>query len=181
MSPWIRPSGLRVAIPAVVLAFAAGCSDTEPATSVAPQPSQTANREEPVMQLAPCGTSTSASASAEIGPDGGVVSAGPATVFIPPYAVRTPTRFTVQPLAGRALRVRITAKGHERYGFAQPIAVMIGYAHCQRQEFLQGNVSVWQVDDDTNAPLERMPTVHDRRNATLGFLTAHLSTYAVAH
>jgi hypothetical protein len=42
-------------------------------------------------------------------------------------------------------------------------------------------VSVWHVDDATNAPLERMQTVHDRHNAMLGFLTTHLSTYAVAH
>jgi hypothetical protein len=181
MSPWIRASGLLNATPAIVLAFVAGCSDTEPVTSVAPPVSLSANRGEPAVQLAACGTSASTSASAEIGPDGGVLSAGPATVFIPPYAVRTPTRFTVQPLAGRSLRVRITAKGRARFGFAQPIAVMIGYAHCQRQEFLHGNLSVWQVDDDTNVLLERMPTVHDRRNATLGFLTAHLSTYAVAH
>lgn len=181
MSPWIRPSGLLVALPAVVFSFAAACSDTEPSTSVAPEPSLSVLREATSMRLAACGTSASPTASAVIGPDGGVLSAGPATVFIPAHAVRTPTRFTVQPLAGRALRVRITAKGRERFKFAQPVAVMIGYAHCERQEFLQGDVSVWHVDDDTNALLERMPTVHDRRHATLGFLTGHLSTYAVAH
>jgi hypothetical protein len=116
-----------------------------------------------------------------IGADGGVLSAGPAVVFVPPRAVRTPTRLSVQPLAGRTLRVRITARGYERFGFARPIAVMIGYAHCSRQEFLHGNVTVWHVDDDSDALLERMPTVHDAENATVGFLTAHLSTYAVAH
>jgi hypothetical protein len=77
--------------------------------------------------------------------------------------------------------VRITARGSRHFGFARPVAVMIGYAHCPRQEFLAGNVAVWHVDDATDAPLERMPTVNDRQNATIGFLTAHLSTYAVAN
>jgi hypothetical protein len=46
---------------------------------------------------------------------------------------------------------------------------------------LGGNVTVWHVDDVTDAPLERMPTVNDRHHATVGFLTTHLSTYAVAN
>ena len=177
-----RPSGLTTAIPALLLALGAGCGDMEPTRSLAPQPSLSARAAaKPDAWLASCGTAPSAPASTTIGPGGGVLSAGPAVVFIPPEAVRAPTRFTIQPLAGSTLRVRITARGRERFGFARPIAVMIGYAHCSRQEFLRGNVAVWHVDDASNAPLERMPTVHDRHNATLGFLTTHLSTYAVAH
>ncbi len=180
MHSWNRPSGLLVALPAL-LAFAAACGDIEPASSLTPSPALSARRApEAGAELAACETSVSASASATIGSDGGVFSAGPAVVLIPPGAVRTPTRFTLQPLAGSTLRVRITARGRERFGFARPIAVMIGYAHCSRQEF-HGNIAVWHVDDATNAPLEPMPTVHDRQNATLGFLTTHLSTYAVAH
>ena len=177
-----RPLGLTVAIPALLLALGAACGDTEPTGSLAPQPSLSAHSTaRPDAWLASCETDVSATASATIGPEGGVLSAGTAVVFIPPEAVHSPTRFTIQPLAGRALRVRITARDRERFGFARPVAVMIGYAHCSRQEFLRGNVSVWHVDDATDAPLERMPTVHDRQNATVGFLTTHLSTYAVAH
>jgi hypothetical protein len=181
MSSLNRPSGLTVAIPALLLALGAGCGDTEPTSSLAPQPSLSARVADRDVSLASCGSNVSASASTTIGPEGGVLSAGSAVVFIPPEAVRTPTRFTIQPLAGRTLRVRITARDRDRFGFARPIAVMIGYAHCSRQEFLRGTLSVWHVDDATDAPLERMPTVHDRQNATLGFLTTHLSTYAVAH
>ncbi len=181
MSSLNRPSGLTVAIPALLLALGAGCGDTEPTSSLAPQPSLSARVADRDVSLASCGSNVSASASTTIGPEGGVLSAGSAVVFIPPEAVRTPTRFTIQPLAGRTLRVRITARDRDRFGFARPIAVMIGYAHCSRQEFLRGTLSVWHVDDATDAPLERMPTVHDRQNATLGFLTTHLSTNAVAH
>src|SRR5687768_7106072 len=177
-----RTSGLTVALPALLLALGAGCGDTEPTNSLAPQPSLAARgTDQRGISLASCESDLVSAASTTIGPEGGVLSAGPAVVFIPPEAVRTPTRFTIEPLAGATLRVRITARGRDRFGFARPIAVMIGYAHCSRQEFLRGTLSVWHVDDATDAPLERMPTVHDRQNATLGFLTTHLSTYAVAH
>jgi hypothetical protein len=129
--------------------------------------------------LAYCPSSSSDFASANIDADGGVLSAGSAVVLIPPQAVRSPTRLTLRTLRGRTLRVQITAVGHERFGFTRPIAVMIGYAHCGRQEFLR-HASVWHVDDRTNKPLERMPSVNDSRNQTVGFLTTHLSTYAVA-
>lgn len=182
MPPSTRPLGRAVALPTLLLALSAGCGDLAPTKSIEPEASLSQRAgSRPEIWLAPCGTDVSAAASSTIGPEGGVLSAGPAVVFIPPEAVRTPTRFTIQPLAGSTLRVRITARGRARFGFARPIAVMIGYAHCSRQEFLRGNVSVWHVDDATDAPLERMPTVHDRHNATVGFLTTHLSTYAVAH
>lgn len=180
MSPWNRPSGLTAVLPALLLIFAS-CADTEPTRSVRPSVSARTAEDVPIA-LASCGNSAaSRPASTLIGPDGGVLSAGSTAVFIPPEAVRAPTRFTIQSLAGPALRVRITAPGHERFGFARPIAVMIGYAHCSRQEFLRGHVAVWHVDDETGALLERMPTVNDRRSSTVGFLTTHLSTYAVAH
>lgn len=182
MSSSNRPLGLTVAVPALLLALGSACGESEPTSSLAFQPSPSTHAAvQPSASLVPCGTDVSDIASAMIGHDGGVLSAGSAVVFIPPEAVRTPTRFTIQPLAGPTLRVRITARGRERFGFARPIAVMIGYAQCSRQDFLRGNVTVWHVDDATDAPLERMPTVHDRANATVGFLTTHLSTYAVAH
>jgi hypothetical protein len=180
MRSWNRLSGLVMTIPA--LAFAAGCGETEPTSSLDPGPSLVVQRApEKFSRLAACETAISPYATARIGPAGGVLAAGPAVVFIPPHAVATTTRFTVEPLAGRTLRVRITAGGHEHFGFARPIAVMIGYAHCGRQEFDAQRVSVWHVDDQTNALLERMPAINDSRNETVGFLTTHLSTYAVAN
>ena len=179
MHSWNRLSAV-LAVPALLVA--AGCRDSEPTSSVEPATSLTVQRApESVTRLAACETTVSSIATATIGPAGGVITAGPAVVLFPPHAVRTPTRFTVEPLAGSTLRVRITAQGRRSFGFARPIAVMIGYAHCGRQDFEQRPVAVWHVDDQTNAPLQRMPTVHDRDNKTIGFLTAHLSTYAVAH
>ena len=166
----------RLIAPLILLA---ACGDSGAATSISP--SVAAQRtEQPSLQLASCPSPSSRSASAVIGAHGGVISAGSTVVFIPPHAVRSPTRFTVQPLAGRTLQVRIVARGHHRFEFARPIAVMIGYAHCARQEFPR-TASVWHIDDRTGAPLERMPTVNDSRNDTVGFLTVHLSTYAVAN
>ncbi|HJU67658.1 MAG TPA: hypothetical protein VJ650_05355 [Gemmatimonadaceae bacterium] len=176
-----RPSGLLTAVPAVLLALSAACGDVEPTNSLQAQPGLSVRRAEPEPMLAACLTEESAAASAVIGVEGGLLSAGSATIFIPPRAVRTPTRFTIEPLAGPTLRVRITARGRRSFGFARPVGVMIGYAHCPRQEFLGGTVSVWHVDDATNAPLERMPAVNDRQHAIVGFLTTHLSTYAVAN
>jgi hypothetical protein len=176
-TPWYRSSGLTAA--ALTLLIILGCGDAVPTDPTSPSLSLQ-RVEDSRKRLAYCPSSSSDFASAVIDADGGVLSAGSAVVLIPPHAVRAPTRFTLHPLPGRNLRVRITAAGHDRFGFARPIAVIIGYAHCGRQEF-RGRVSVWHVDDRTNAPLERMPTVNDYRNETVGFLTTHLSTYAVAH
>jgi hypothetical protein len=179
MSPAYRLSGLN-AVPLVLLLTAlVGCGDVDLTNSTAPSLS-IQRRDDSNRWLASCPSSSSHSASAVIGADGGVLSAGSAVVLIPPRAVLSPTRFKLQALPGRTLRVRIVAEGHRRFGFARPIAVMIGYAHCSRQEFPR-NVSVWHVDDDSSVPLERMPTVNDSRNETVGFLTTHLSTYAVAN
>jgi hypothetical protein len=176
-----RPSGLLAAIPAVLFALIAACGDVEPTNLPESQPGMSARRAQSPTLLASCLTDESAMASAMIGADGGMLSAGSAAIFIPPQALRTPTRFTIQLLAGSTLRVRITARGGKPFRFARPVGVMIGYAHCPRQEFLRGSVAVWHVDDATDALLERMATVHDRENATVGFLTTHLSTYAVAN
>src|SRR5688500_6101230 len=101
MASWNRPSGLLVAIAIAVLllAFTAGCGDTEPTNSPASNLSVAPRRAEAGTWLASCETNASVSASAMIGPDGGVLSAGSATVFVPPQAIRTPTRLTIQPLA----------------------------------------------------------------------------------
>jgi hypothetical protein len=179
MSPRSRLSGLIAAPLASLLVLVSGCGDADPTNSTAPSLSVQRGEEESSRMLAYCPTSSSDFASAVIDAAGGVLSAGSAVLLIPPHALRGPTRLTLQPLRGRTLRVRITAEGHERFGFARPIAVMIGYAHCGRQEFLR-HASVWHVDDRTNKPLERMPSVNDSRNQTVGFLTTHLSTYAVA-
>lgn len=173
-----RPSGIRTACAVLTTMLLVSCGDTEPMRSV--QPSLFHQVSDGDVTLASCATFSTDFASALIGPDGGALSAGSTVVLIPQHAVRTPTRFTLRPLPGPTLRIRITADGHDRFGFARPIAVMIGYAHCPRQEF-SGEVAVWHVEDRTSARLERMPTVHDRRNVTVGFLTTHLSTYAVAH
>ena len=181
MSPAYRSSCLTAAPVVLLLTALVGCGDVDLTNSTAPAPSLSAERRDQSSKwLASCPSHSSHVASTVIGADGGVLAAGSAVVLIPPRAVLTPTRFKLQPLPGRTLRVRIVAEGHERFGFARPIAVMIGYAHCSRQE-LPRSASVWHVDDATNAPLERMPTVNDSRNETVGFLTTHLSTYAVAH
>ncbi len=181
MVPRNRFSGLNATLSALVFSSVVGCGDTaEPTQTVRPSVSTRYAQDRP-SELADCGNTASRPTTTMIGPEGGVLYAGSTVAFIPPEAVRTPTHFTIQTLAGSALRVRIDAPGHERFEFARPIAVMIGYAHCARQEFMRGQLSVWHVDDETGALLERMPTVHDRRTSTVGFLTTHLSTYAVAH
>ena len=176
-----RP-GLSAIAPVLLLALLLACDDGEPTAAVEAQPSLAAHRAVGRgSSFLSCETTGIAAASAVIGPEGGVLGSGAAALLIPPQAVQTATRFTMEPLAGGTLGVRIAALGATSFVFARPIAVMIGYAHCPRQELRRGRLTVWHVDDRTGTPLEEMPTVHDPRNTAVGFLTTHLSTYAVAH
>ncbi|HZO18135.1 MAG TPA: hypothetical protein VFB46_04035 [Gemmatimonadaceae bacterium] len=177
-----KQPGLSTIAPALLLALLLACDDGEPTAAVEAQPSLAANRAVGRGSLfVSCETTKTDAASTVIGADGGVLASGAAALLIPPQAVQTPTRFTMEPLPGGKLGVRIAARGATAFVFARPIAVMIGYAHCPRQELRPGKLTVWHVDDRTGTPLEEMPTVHDPRNAAVGFLTTHLSTYAVAH
>jgi hypothetical protein len=179
MSTSYRSSGPTAFSLALLMPLLASCGDGDVTTSTAPSVSLQRD-EAPSTRLAWCPSPSSYLSSAVIDARGGVLAAGFTVVLFPPDAVRSPTRFTLQALPGRTLRIRVLAAGYERFGFARPVVVMIGYAHCGRQEFPR-NISVWHVDDDTGALLERMPTVNDSRNETVGFLTTHLSTYAVAN
>jgi hypothetical protein len=130
--------------------------------------------------LIECPTNETQSVTARIGPLGGVLALGNTRVVIPLSAVLFPTDFTLTVPASRFVEIEVRAAGTEHYLFQTPIAMTIDYSRCNSPELSQETLSVWNIDPESKALLERMTGVDDKLTHTIVFTTIHLSGYAVA-
>jgi len=162
---------------ALVLVVAAGCEKPP----VSPDLGAVNLRAQPSFALLECPNHAEKTASRVVGPRGGMLATEHSVVFFPPLAVGTPTSFTLRNPASQYLEVAIEAAGQHSFTFARPVAVMIGYQHCARQNHPTPQLSVWELDPETNQPVAPMRTFSDPRRQIIGFLTDHLSVFAVAH
>lgn len=127
--------------------------------------------------LLSCPVSESATASAAIGPEGGVLRVGRHRLSVPAGAVPETTTFVMTVPAGRYLEVDVSATGVEHYTFRKPVAITIDFSRCL---LYLGPYRVWYIDATTKALLEDMGGVTDLLSRTHTFETGHLSGYAVA-
>jgi hypothetical protein len=133
---------------------------------------------EPSLIICPAGQPQSASAL--IGPLGGVLAAGGAQVVIPANAVLSPTTFTLSVPASKYVEIEVTTDASEHYVFSQPVLVTLDYGRCGRSNLLRAPLSAWNIDPQTKALLEPMTSVDDKLAHTVTFTTIHFSGYAVA-
>jgi hypothetical protein len=133
---------------------------------------------DPDLVICPAGEPQSATAL--IGPLGGVLAAGNTQVVIPANAVLSPTTFNLSVPASKYVEIEVTTDASEHYVFAQPVLVTIDYSRCSRSNLLRGPLSAWNIDPETKALLERMISVDNKLTQTVTFTTLHFSGYAVA-
>lgn len=131
--------------------------------------------------LIQCPTNESASATAIVGPLGGLVNVGGTSIQIPAGALLSPTTVTVTIPASQFMEVDISVAGVEHFVFELPVVVTLSYARCARNNIDLSPLSVWYIDSETKALLESMGGIDDKLLRAITFTTGHLSGYAVAN
>jgi len=127
-----------------------------------------------------CPAGEARSATALIGPLGGVLAAGGTQVVIPANAVLSPTTFTLNVPSSKYVEIEVTTDTSEHFVFAQPVVVTLDYGRCGRSNLLRAPLTAWNIDPQTKALLEPMTSVDNKLTQTVTFTTIHFSGYAVA-
>lgn len=127
--------------------------------------------------LLSCPTDEARSATATIGPEGGVLAAGGFRVDFPAGAVQSAQTFVLDVPAGDLLEIDVTAEGHEHYWFDVPVTVTLDASRCG---VLPPGLQVWNIDEQSKALLEPMGGVLDLLSRTVRFRTSHFSGYTIA-
>jgi hypothetical protein len=135
---------------------------------------------DPDPSLIKCPAGPEQSATALIGPLGGVLTVGATRVEIPANAVLSPTTFKLTVPASKYVEIEVTTDASEHYVFAQPVLVTLDYGRCGRSDLLRAPLTAWNIDPQTKALLEPMVSVDDKLAQTVTFTTLHFSGYAVA-
>ena len=131
--------------------------------------------------LIQCPVNTSASATAVVGPLGGIVNVGATSIEIPAGALLGSSTVTVTVPASKYMEVDISVEGVEHFVFELPVVVTLSYARCNRNNMDALPLSVWYVDSETKDLLEPMGGVDNKLLRTITFTTGHLSGYAIAN
>lgn len=129
--------------------------------------------------LIQCPAGTAQSATALIGPLGGVLAVGGTQVVIPANAVLSPATFTLSVPQSKYVEIEVTTDSSEHYVFAKPVVVTLDYSRCG-SDLLRAPLTAWNIDPQTKALLEPMVGVDDPLAQTVTFTTLHFSGYAVA-
>ena len=131
--------------------------------------------------LIQCPTNQAATATAVVGPLGGLVDVGGTSIQIPAGALLSPATVTVTIPESQFMEIDISVEGVEHFIFELPVVVTLSYARCNRSNFDTTPLSVWYINGETNELLEPMGGIDDKLLKTITFTTGHLSGYAVAN
>lgn len=127
-----------------------------------------------VNGLAKCLPLASQKSNAQIGSEGGTVSAGSYTLTIPAGSLDRPVRITIEQVSETVNSVRF---GPEGLTFAKPATLRMSYSNCEANP--DGATSRIVYVDEALTVLETPPSVDDR-NGTVTAEIGHFSRYAVA-
>jgi hypothetical protein len=173
---------LRPALAALLtFVLGAACADREPLTAsvgpaaVAPRSADLLGGLIGNVSRLVCPTSSSATGSAVIGPDGGTLVANGVRVEFPAGAVADSQTFTAHVVPGSYVEVELAAQGHEHLNFAVPVTVTLDLQSCVH---LPLGARAFYVD--SGALVEDMGGDLDPLGRTIRFRTPHFSGYTVA-
>lgn len=166
------------ALTAPVLALAlASCADGVQPTAVhAPE---TALRSSLGPTLIECPTSVASSASAVIGPTGGVVEVGGHRMTVPLGAVKGLKTFTLTVPVSNYMEIGIKADGQEHFQFDAPVSITIDYSRCTRSNIDGRELRIYYIDPATKAILADMGGVDDKTVRVITTNTDHLSGFSI--
>ncbi len=127
--------------------------------------------------LLACDPLPSASASATIGPDGGVLLVGPHKLTVPAGALAVPVVISGQAPVGTVNSVQLQPEGLQ-FAAGKPAKLTLSYANCP----LLGSLLPKRVAYTTDllAILSYLPSLDDLLGRTVTANLAHFSRYAVA-
>ena len=128
-----------------------------------------------------CPTSESAATTADVGPLGGLVSAGGTSVSIPAGALLETVTLTVTVPASNYVEIDVSVAGAESFIFELPVVVTVSYDRCTRTNIDFSPISAWHFDQGTGELLQQMPSVDNKLLRTVTFTTGHLSGYILAN
>jgi hypothetical protein len=128
-----------------------------------------------------CPSEASATTTAEVGPLGGLVSAGGTSISIPAGALLETVTLTVTEPASRYMEVDISVSGVDHFIFQRPVTVTVSYARCNGMRWGAPLLSAWYFEGDPDNLLEQMPSVDNRLLRRVTFITGHLSGYILAN
>jgi len=131
--------------------------------------------------LVECPESTTFTASALLGPLGGELTAGGATIIVPPGALLEPVNVTMTVPASRYVEIDVSVSGVDHFTFELPVSVVISYARCTRGDLDRSPLTAWYIDHENKTLLAPMGGIDDKLLRTVTFTTGHLSGYALAN
>jgi hypothetical protein len=165
---------------ALLLAALVGCpGDSRTPTGPSKDPGPTKSVASGEATLIGCPMAETATATGLIDALGGVLSAGGVRVIVPANAVLAPTTFTLTVPASSYLEIEVRTPDAEHFVFERSVLVAIDYGRCDLPLF-HSALTAWNIDPDTKALLEQMPSVDSKLTHTIFFSTSHFSGYAVA-
>ncbi|HJR62623.1 MAG TPA: hypothetical protein VJ803_02915 [Gemmatimonadaceae bacterium] len=132
------------------------------------------------VNLVTCPSKVFALSFALLGPHGGELTAGPATLIVPAGALASPRVFAISVPRSRYMDVQIAAIGEEHFVFDQPVTIALDYSSCDVDELGEQALTAWFLDTESLQPVAPMLTEDDRVARRAVFVTDHLSRYALA-
>jgi hypothetical protein len=157
------------------IAVVFGCTERAPIEPVAQPPSHDAISNFAVPSLVRCTPLPADSASAAIGPDGGVIQVGPHQLTVPAGALQDTVTITAVAPSQPVIRVRLEPSG---LTFNGTVSLALSYGHCTGLALLVPK-QVAYTDDDLNI-LELLPSLDDLFARRVTGQLSHFSDYAIA-
>ena len=126
------------------------------------------------LGLASCNVQTTHTASAEIGPMGGVLWVGPHRLVVPPYALSEKVRISAVAPKGQYVQIQFEPEGLK---FRRPTLLSMSYSECGLLSPLR--LRIVYVNDQLEI-LETLPTLTSVLTRTANAPVDHFSRYMLA-